>query len=169
VLLLLLLLLLFVVFGPARIGVLDIESSQLIIEMHTQQQQQQQLQLHSGQSYRVFTTDCEQYAISSSLRYEGLRVWNLQSGELVRIVGGPNDAGYGFTVCGDYVITATTFQNNEYPLKVFNWKTNECVKVLRDTQPSSAHKNHILAVCMNPFADWIVSGDFDGIVKVWKS
>ena len=166
-------LLLFVVDGKARIGVLDIENSQLIIEMHTQQQQQQQqLQLHSGWSYRVFTTDCEQYAISSSCgwnRYEGLRVWNLQSGELVRIVGGPNDAGVGFTVCGDYVITGTTFQNNEYPLKVFNWKTNECVKVLRDTQPSSAHKRSILSVCMNPFADWIVSGDKGGVVKVWKS
>jgi len=137
--------------------------------MHTQRQQQQ---LHSGRSYRVFTTDCEQYAISSScIRYEGLRVWNLQSGELVRIVGGPNDAGGGFTVCGDYVITATDKQkqNNEHPLKIFNWKTNECVKVLRDTQPLSVHTNNILSVCMNPFADWIVSGDTAGVVKVWKS
>ncbi|KAJ9094641.1 hypothetical protein QFC19_007854 [Naganishia cerealis] len=85
-----------------------------------------------------------------------VRVWNLDTGEVVRVLNGHTRAVRALQF--DQVMLVTGSMDRT--LKVWNWRTGECVRTLE------GHTDGV--VCLNYNKGTLASGSADAVIKIWN-
>ncbi|KAJ9106309.1 hypothetical protein QFC21_001454 [Naganishia friedmannii] len=85
-----------------------------------------------------------------------VRVWNLDTGETVRVLQGHTRAVRALQFDQVMLITGSM----DRTLKVWNWRTGECVRTLE------GHTDGV--VCLNYNKGTLASGSADAVIKIWN-
>jgi len=128
----------------------DVETGSLVVSSRGE---------HEGWIWRVTVTDDGQFAITSSYIHKKIKVWDLDSGELVRQIDGHDGGVYQLATCRyEYLVSAGQDKN----VNLWNWQTGRFIKSFRSK--SSAFRG---ATC-SPDGRWICGGGGDRNVLVWS-
>ncbi|QIR41002.1 hypothetical protein HCG51_32855 [Tolypothrix sp. PCC 7910] len=113
---------------------------------------------HSDTVNAVAFTPDGKYVISGSSD-NTLKVWNWQTGELLRNLEGHSDSVYAIALSADgkYVISAS----DDKTLKVWNWQTGQQLRNLE------GHTNSVNALALTPDGKYVISASWDNTLKVW--
>lgn len=85
------------------------------------------------------------------------RVWNLETGECVKVLSGHTRAIRALQFDGMMLVTGSM----DRTLRIWNWRTGDCVRVLE------GHTDGI--VCLNYDREVLASGSADSTIKVRAS
>lgn len=116
---------------------------------------------HTGGVNIVRLTADGNYAVSGS-EDKTLRVWDIQSGQCLRVLEGhKSDVDFiNITSDGLLVISASIY-NEDHSLRVWNRESGECLHILE------GHTKKIETVRQTPDGYRAVSGSWDGTLRVW--
>ena len=115
-------------------------------------------QAHLNQTTRLRPVTASKYVISASWD-NTLKVWDLQSGEILRTLTGHSDSVNAVAITSDskYVISGS----RDKTLKVWDLQTGEILRTL------TGHSRWVLAVAVTADSKYVISGSPDKTLKVW--
>jgi len=94
--------------------------------------------------------------VISASRDMTLRIWDLQTGECLRVLEGHEKTIRDIAIHGDIVVSASY----DGQARVWNWKSGECLHVLKE------HTKQVYSVVFD--GDLIATGSLDNTVRVWN-
>ena len=118
------------------------------------------LEGHSGNVIAVGIMPDARMVISESWD-ETLRIWDIQTGECLRILEchPSSDNGNAVSITPDGRLVVSGYQ---FGIRVWNLQTDECQHILK------GHASQVKAVCITPDGRRAVSGDTSGNLRVWN-
>ena len=108
-----------------------------------------------------FSPDGERF-VSGSLD-NLVRVWDTNTGELLRTLRGHTYSVYSVSWHGECIVSGAIGTSTDDTVRVWDANTGECLKIFR------GHEREVESVCFSPDGERIASGSVDRTIRVWDA